>query len=351
MSQLPEPFYLVAVNPATDEKPLSRLFTRIGKKCAIRHLQPLSPCLASDRKGRGFLNMKIGSFTKLCLLGSAGVALFAQDFTRIRHSGNWDPRAADGNCEVRVWVDNAAEVGIRGERVFVRTLQGQPARDVGTTCNAPLPRSGFANMRVRSIGNRGDAQLIEQPNEENGYTAVIRVEDHQAGGAEYVFRIDWRSESPVYFTDRDYDRPWNRSRWERRLEGEGTAPPDRVQRSYRSERTVRRTLEASADGWGRVHADQREGQRITRMSVRTEGNDDAFVTFETDRGPMRFVGRVTSQDDRSLGISLREANGRPADGYFAVHFDPGGNIQTGSLEGNWGSQHFVASFNRRYGRN
>ncbi len=306
--------------------------------------------------------MKYKILSAMCLIGAGSGALLGQEFTRIQHAGNWDPRAIDGNCEVRVWVDNTAEVGIRGERVFVRTLQGAPARDVGTTCNAPLPRSGFANMRVRALGNRGETTLLEQPNEQNGYTAVMRIEDRAPGGAEYRFRIDWRAENAVYFQDRDYDRDWDHARWDRRpieggrpivgvrpIDGEGSGPM-RTERSWRTERTVRRTMQASADGWGRIHADQREGQRISRLSVRTERDDDAFVTLDTDRGPIQFVGRVQSQDDRSLGISLREAMGRPADGYISIHMDPSGNIQTGSLEGNWGTQHFVASFNRRYGR-
>ena len=74
------------------------------------------------------------------------------------------------------------------------------------------------------------------------------------------------------------------------------------------------------------------------------------ITLDTDRGQVRFMGRIQSQDERSLGVSLRDAMGRPAEGYASIYFDAGGNLQSASMDGNWGNQHFVASFNRRYAR-
>jgi hypothetical protein len=86
------------------------------------------------------------------------------------------------------------------------------------------------------------------------------------------------------------------------------------------------------------------------VSVRTEVDGDAFITIEGERGPVRLVGRVQSQDDRSLGVSLREAMERPAEGYVSIHFDANGNLMNASIEGNWAREHFVGTFNRRYGR-
>ena len=124
-------------------------------------------------------------------LSVGATVVFAQpQFTMMRHAPNWNPAARDGFCEVRVIVDNVAEVGLRGERVFVRTLEGAPAYDAGTTCTAPLPRTGATNFRVRGMEGRGNAQLVEEPNAQNGYVAVIRIEDRQSGAAEYHFRVD-----------------------------------------------------------------------------------------------------------------------------------------------------------------
>ena len=303
--------------------------------------------------------MKQTSVLTVCLCACAIVGLAQPEFTIMRHAPNWNPTARDGFCEVRIVVDNVAEVGLRGERVFVRTLQGAPAHDAGTTCTSPLPRTGVTNLRVRSMEGRGNAQLLEQPNSQNGYVAVIRVEDPQPGAGGYRFRIDWHAEGASYFGPRDYDRDWDPSRWvnrgdgrlnrpdERRYEG-GGSQGGRWDRGWRTDRGNRTALSVASDGWGRIHPEGRPGDRISRVSLRTEVDGDAFITIDGERGPIRLVGRVQSQDDRSVGVSLREAMDRPAEGYVSLHFDANGNLMNVSIEGTAGNEHFVGTFNRRY---
>jgi hypothetical protein len=293
--------------------------------------------------------MKRTKILAICLSVSATVMFAQPQYTMMRHAPNWNPAARDGFCEVRVIVDNRAEVGLRGERVFVRTLEGAPAHDAGTTCTAPLPRTGATNFRVRGMEGRGAAQLVEEPNPQNGYVAVIRIEDRQSGASEYRFRIDWHADRASYFGPHDYDRDWDPSRWANRVQG-GAPPPQagRWDRGWRTDRGNRTALNVSSDGWGRIHADGRPGDRMSRVTVRTEVDGDAFVTIEGERGPIRLVGRVQSQDPRSLGISLREAMDRPAEGYVSIHFDGNGNLMNASIEGNWAREHFVGTFNRRY---
>jgi hypothetical protein len=301
--------------------------------------------------------MKRTSILTMCFSVCATVGLAQPQFTTMQHAPNWNPGARDGFCEVRVIVDDVAEVGLRGERVLVRTLQGAPARDAGTTCTAPLPRTGATNLRVRAVEGRGNVQLVEQPNPQNGYTAVMRIEDPQAGAAEYRLRIDWHAQGASYFGPRDYDRDWDPSRWVNRGEGGQYRPEDRRpeggppqggDRGWRTDRGNRTALSAASDGWGRIHAEGRPGGAISRVSVRTEVDGDAFITIDGERGPIRLIGRVQSQDDRSLGVSLREAMERPAEGYVSLHFDANGNLMNASIEGNWGNEHFVGTFNRRY---
>ena len=303
--------------------------------------------------------MKRTGILFLCLGVITTIGYAQPQFTMMRHAPNWDPGARDGYCDVRVIVDNVAEVGLRGERVLVRTLQGAPARDAGTTCTAPLPRTGATNIRVRGMEGRGSAQLMEQPNQQNGYAAVIRIQDSQAGASEYRFRIDWHADRASYFGAQDYDRDWDPSRWANRGEG-GQYQPDarryeggppqggRWDRGWRTDRGNRTALTAAADGWGRIHADGRQADRISHVAVRTEVDGDAFITIDGERGPIRLVGRVQSQDDRSMGVSLKDAMDRPAEGYVSLHFDGAGNLMNASIEGNWGNEHFVGSFNRRY---
>src|SRR2546421_12452604 len=63
---------------------------------------------------------------------------------RARQQPGWDLRAREGRCEIRVWVDNRAEVRMRGDGIFVRTLEGSKGRDEGSTCSQPANAPGTA---------------------------------------------------------------------------------------------------------------------------------------------------------------------------------------------------------------
>jgi hypothetical protein len=44
---------------------------------------------------------------------------------------------------------------------------------------------------VSKLAGRGKVELVETPSEENGYTAVIRIEDPQDGADTYRIRLNW----------------------------------------------------------------------------------------------------------------------------------------------------------------
>ena len=44
-----------------------------------------------------------------------------------------------GKCTIEVYVDGSAEVEIRGDRGFLRTLSGQPAQWRRFECSGPMP--------------------------------------------------------------------------------------------------------------------------------------------------------------------------------------------------------------------
>ena len=63
---------------------------------------------------------------------------------RVRQQPGWDLRAREGRCEIRMWVDNRAEVRMRGDAIFVRILEGSKGRDEGSTCSQPANAPGTA---------------------------------------------------------------------------------------------------------------------------------------------------------------------------------------------------------------
>jgi len=109
----------------------------------------------------------------------------------IRGGGSGD----SGKCTIEVDVDGVADVEVRGDTGWVRTLQGQPATWRRFECTSVVPRNPV-DFRFRGIDGRGRVNLIRDPN--NGGTAVVRIEDTQGGREGYTFDLEWRGGNGAY---------------------------------------------------------------------------------------------------------------------------------------------------------
>lgn len=129
--------------------------------------------------------------------------LAADRFTefRPRPTRDFNPRAAEGWCAVRVWVDDEVNVFVRGNRVMVETVRGRHPYDAGTECSGPLP-AGPMEFRFRGLDGRGNVDLIEEPSRRNGFRSWVRIIDRRGGGEEHHFRIFWRAAGGGYGYDR-----------------------------------------------------------------------------------------------------------------------------------------------------
>ena len=127
------------------------------------------------------------------VLSSAGFAQIEIQL-RVRQQPGWDPRAREGRCEVRVWVDHQAELSIRGDRIFVRTVEGARSYDEGSACSQPLPYNSVRDFRLRQTAGRSRVNLLQEPNRMNNYTALLSINDDQGGGDHYAFEVTWGSE-------------------------------------------------------------------------------------------------------------------------------------------------------------
>ncbi len=113
---------------------------------------------------------------------------------RVRQQPGWDPRAREGRCEVRVWVDHQAELRIRGDGIFVRTVEGARSYDEGSACSQPLPYNSIRDFRLSQTAGRNRVALVQEPNRMNNYTALLSINDEQGGGDHYAFEVTWGSE-------------------------------------------------------------------------------------------------------------------------------------------------------------
>jgi len=115
----------------------------------------------------------------------------------VRRQSGWDPRTREGRCEIRLWVDNRAEVRLRGDAVFVRTVEGARGRDEGSQCSQPLPFNSVRGFQIRQTAGRNRVELAQEPSRMNNFTAMFAIDDRQGGGDTYAFEVTWQAEPDV----------------------------------------------------------------------------------------------------------------------------------------------------------
>ena len=96
-----------------------------------------------------------------------------------------------GTLHWRGRVDDVEEIRLQGTRIDTRTVSGAGAAGVRTEFSgSALPTRDVA-VRVNGRAGRGRVTIVQQPHAWNGYTAVVRVEDRDAGASWYDFDISW----------------------------------------------------------------------------------------------------------------------------------------------------------------
>jgi hypothetical protein len=129
----------------------------------------------------------------------AATAAFGQSEMQlhVRRQSGWDVRSREGRCEIRLWVDNRAEVRLRGDAVFVRTVEGARGRDEGSQCSQPLPFNSVRGFQIRQTAGRNRVELAQEPSRMNNFTAMFAIDDRQGGGDTYAFEVTWQAETDV----------------------------------------------------------------------------------------------------------------------------------------------------------
>lgn len=129
------------------------------------------------------------------LLALSGAALLGQSTeeftveTRAAARGMGNNRGG-GECEIRVRIDQRANVELRGVRLRVNTLQGAPSFNDGSWCSDGLPANP-RNFQFQGVSGRGQMNLTQRPGGFNGGTARVSINDSRGGADTYVFRLSW----------------------------------------------------------------------------------------------------------------------------------------------------------------
>jgi hypothetical protein len=118
------------------------------------------------------------------------VPALAQELPAFR-SDLYNPRSPEGIFDVLVHVDGEAILYIQDTNIRYMLLSGAPLRDAGSNYRQPLPRAVFGSFNMEKKAGRGSVDLVEAPSPVNNYTAVVRINDRNAGADFYHLRLDW----------------------------------------------------------------------------------------------------------------------------------------------------------------
>ena len=118
-----------------------------------------------------------------------------REHEREHGNGSWKRRGTVGGDEGQLsWrgdVDDVAEIRLQGRRVEYRTRSGEPLRNVRYDLRGEgLPRRPIT-LALDVVKGRGSVIVVEQPNQSNGFTAILRVIDRRSGYGDYDFDLRW----------------------------------------------------------------------------------------------------------------------------------------------------------------
>lgn len=149
---------------------------------------------------RKLLKMAVAGVLAACGAATA----IAQDYVyrdnytyRLGRAPDWNVSAADGMCRLRIWVDDRAQVQLRGDQIIVNTNSGKRSFDQGSVCTQPLPFHVVDNFRVTTEQGRGQVIEMREPNRRNNYTGGVTIVDPQNGGETYELVMSWRNPSAI----------------------------------------------------------------------------------------------------------------------------------------------------------
>lgn len=112
---------------------------------------------------------------------------------RLGRAPDWNLNSDQGSCRLRIWVDDRADVQLRGDQIIVNTRSGRRSYDEGSVCTQPLPFRHVADFRVVANDARGRVAQVGEPLRRNNFTGTISIDDPQPGGSTYDLVVAWRN--------------------------------------------------------------------------------------------------------------------------------------------------------------
>ena len=250
----------------------------------------------------------------LCVL--AALPALADTQFRVRQMTRNDVPPGKGQCDIRLRIDGEAEVSVRDDMVYIRTISGRGARDEGSECNGPLPSRDVQNFRFEVGNGRGEIRLLSPPSRNSNFAAVVRIRDSQGGEGRYEFRLSWAMTGAYQGGDRDMRPP-----------GQGRGWPgwnDSVEFRGRGSGTYTRSNE------------RRRQLNNAEVSVDREGR--VRVRFDTNiGGPLAFIGRITTVNGGTITADVEAGDQTPGlRGPMIIRLDNRRQVSSITMQGTAG---------------
>jgi flagellar hook assembly protein FlgD len=106
-------------------------------------------------------------------------------------SSNNQSYSGPGTMTWRGRVDDYVELNIQGNRVRSREREGSQTLNEQVSFSNPLPRADV-RVSVNKRNGRGQVSVIDQPNQSNNYTAIIKIDDDKGGADDYEIEVEWK---------------------------------------------------------------------------------------------------------------------------------------------------------------
>jgi len=241
---------------------------------------------------------------------------------RIRRMTRNDVPLGRGQCDIRLQVDNEAEVSVRGDSVFIRTIAGRDPYDDGSECNEPLPDRPPADFHFEVKDSRGEIRLMSEPSRRNGFAAVVLIRDSAGGQGRYHFRLSWDMRAVDFRGGEDRPRQ---------------GPPGF---------TWNNTLNFRGVGRGNASLNGFE-QRLSDVNVDVDRSGRVIVSFRAERGrELSFTGQVVNREGGRLRADVVSQD-RRLRGPMFISLGERENVNSITFEGGDGRDRMRLTWDRR----
>lgn len=250
---------------------------------------------------------------------------------RVRRMARDDVPLGKGQCDIRLQIDGEAEVSVRGDMVYIRTISGRDGRDDGNSeCNEPLPNRDVQGFNFEVKESRNEIRLLAEPSRRNNFSAIVRIRDTSGGEGRYHFRLSWQMTGSGGFPG------------ERR--GLGIPPDDRRGGPGFS---WNNTIDFRGQGRGTSTHNTYGVQRLSDVTVNIDRSGRMMATFRTDRGrPLSFTGAVIGSEGGRLKADVVSDDGRLRGSMF-ISVDERRNVNSITLEATDGRDRLRLTWDRR----